>query len=103
MLTNYHPRRCCSRWSCSSSPRRPSTGDARAAAGAAPGDYVCVSAGALSGRTGAVERLREDGTALVRLGGRLVVLPQEKLTVIDPPPEPSVEAPPPRKRPTRAL
>ena len=75
-----------------------------AAAGAAPGDYVRVSVGALSGRTGEVERLREDGAALVRLGGRLVVLPQEKLAVIDPPPaEPSVEAPPPRKRPTRAL
>ena len=46
----------------------------------------------------------DDAISMVLLGGRLVVLPQEKLAVIDPPPaEPSVEAPPPRKRPTRAL
>ena len=53
-----------------------------------------------------MERLREDGAAVVRLDGRLVVLPQEKLAVLDaaaePPAEPEPPAPP-RKRPTRAL
>ena len=78
---------------------------AATATAAAPGDSVRVAVGALSGKTGTVERLREDGAAVVRLDGRLVVLPQEKLAVLDaadPPVEPEPPAPP-KKRPTRAL
>ena len=75
---------------------------AATATAAAPGDSVRVVVGALSGKAGTVERLREDGAAVVRLDGRLVVLPQEKLAVLDAA-EPSAEPPPPKKRPTRAI
>ena len=71
----------------SDAPGAPAPGVSAAAAPsrpAVPGDEVRVVSGALAGKTGTVLRLRtEDSRPIVRLDGKLVVMPPEKLAVLE--------------------